>query len=81
MSLWLFLAVIIVGGPIAKALAARIRSGSMVDPAALRESMDRLDEMEVRLEDTTHRLAEFDERLDFTERMLAQQKAREQLNP
>ena len=81
MSFWVFIAIIVVCGPIAKALAVRIRSGDAGDPAALGEYRERLDEMERRMEDTTARVAELEERLDFTERMLAQQKARQQLNP
>ena len=81
MSFWVFIAIIVVCGPIAKALAVRIRRGDAGDPAALGESRQRLDEMEQRMEDTTARLTEVEERLDFTERMLAQQKARQQLNP
>lgn len=80
MSFWVFIAIIVVCGPIAKAVAVRIKRGDAVNPAALGESRERLDEMEQRMEDTTERLAEVEERLDFTERLLAQQKARQQLN-
>lgn len=81
MSFWLFVAIIVVCSPIAKALAVRIRRGDTGDPAALGESRERLDEMEQRLEDTAEQLAEMEERIDFTERMLAQQKSRQQLSP
>ncbi len=81
MSFWVFIAIIVVCGPIAKALAVRIRSGDAGGPAALSESRERLDEMEQRMEETTAWLTEVEERLDSTERMLAQQKARQQLHP
>ncbi|HEX9692545.1 MAG TPA: hypothetical protein VGA22_10640 [Gemmatimonadales bacterium] len=81
MDLWLFLAIIIVGSPIAKAIALRIRQGGAADLAGLRESMERLEDMDIRLEETARRLVDFEERLDYTERVLAQQRARDQLNP
>ncbi len=81
MDFWVFIAIIVVCGPIAKAVAVRIRRGDAGNPAALGESRERLDDMEQRIEDTTERLAELEERLDFTERMLAQQKASQHLNP
>ncbi len=81
MSFWVFIAIIVVCSPNAKAVAVRIRRADAGDPAALGESRERLDEMEQRMEDMTARLAEVEERLDFTERTLAQHKARQQLNP
>ena len=85
MGLLEFIAIIVVGGPIAKALAKRI-SGQPVAGSAelldiLHQTEQRLEETEHRLTDNTERLTDMEERLDFTERLLARQNAREQLRP
>ena len=85
MGVFEFIAIIVVGGPIAKALAKRISGHPTAGGAELQhllqQTEQRLDETEHRLMDTTERLADMEERLDFTERLLARQNAREQLRP
>lgn len=83
MDLFTFIAIIVVGAPIAKAVASRISSQSVSGDARLRELLEltenRLEETDQRLAETTERLADMEERLDFTERMLTRQNARDQL--
>ncbi len=85
MDLWTFILILIVGGPIAKAVAHRISRPQSSSDKALLEAMEqtdqRLEDTEQRLMDTLDRMAEMEERLDFTERLLARQNAREQLGP
>ncbi len=85
MDLFTFIAIIVVGAPIAKAVAKRISGQPVSGGTQLRELLElteqRLEETEHRLTETTDRLAEMEERLDFTERLLARQNAREQLGP
>ena len=85
MDLLTFIAIIVVGSPIAKAVANRISAQPVAGGAGQRELAhqmeQRLEETEHSLSDTTERLADMEERLDFTERMLARQNAREQLRP
>lgn len=85
MNLLMFIAVLIIGGPIAKALAKRISGHPVTGGAELREALElteqRLEDLEHHLAETNDRLADMDERLDFTERLLARQNAREQLGP
>ena len=85
MGLLTFIAIIVVGAPIAKAIATRISGRPVADGAALREALEltqqRLEDAEQRIAETADRVAEVEERLDFTERLLARQKAREQLGP
>ena len=85
MGLFEFIAIIVIGGTLAKALAKRISGPPAADGAELRDYLQqteqRLEETEHRLTDPTERLADMEERLDFTERLLARQNAREQLRP
>ena len=85
MDLLTFIAIIVVGAPIAKAVANRISGQPVTGGSDMRELLElteqRLEETEQRLADTTERLADMEERLDFTERMLARQNARDQLGP
>jgi len=82
-DLFTFIAIIIVGAPLAKAIATRI-SGHPV-PHALRDAVEqteqRLEETEQRLADTLSRLSEVEERLDFAERLLARQDTADRLGP
>jgi hypothetical protein len=84
-DLFTFIAIIVVGAPIAKALANRISGQPVTGGGELRQLLEateqRLEETEHRLEETAERLADMEERLDFTERMLARQNARDQLGP
>ena len=86
MDLFTFIAIIVVGAPVAKAVAARISGQSTAgDDPRLRQLLEqteqRLEETEHRLAETSERLTDMEERLDFTERMLTRQKARDQLGP
>lgn len=78
-----FIAIIVVGAPVAKAVASRISNqpgaGGGRMRAILENTEHRLEETEQRLADTAERLADMEERLDFTERMLTRQNARDQL--
>ena len=86
MDLFTFIAIIVVGAPVAKAVASRIsgKSSSGGDPRLrrlLEQTEQRLEETEHRLDETAERLVDMEERLDFTERMLTRQNARDQLSP
>ncbi len=85
MGLFEFIAIIVIGGTLAKAAAKRISGQPIAGSAelldALHQTEQRLEETEHRLTDTSERLADMEERLDFTERLLARQNAREQLRP
>jgi hypothetical protein len=65
--------VIILRGPVGKALGRRIEGGSPPDS----DLVQRVEELETRLlaaEQVEARLAEVEERLDFTERLLAKER-------
>lgn len=84
-DIFTFIAILVVGGPIAQAIARRIsrprdRGGTEL-VQALEQTEQRLDDTERHLADTQERLAEVEERLDFAERLLARQNARDQLGP
>lgn len=85
MGVFEFIAIIVIGGTIAKALAKRISAHpASVNPdlrGLLEQTEQRLYDTEQRLVETNERLADMEERLDFTERMLTRQNAREQLEP
>ena len=85
MDLLTFIAIIVVGSPIAKAVAKRISAQPGSGRAEVQELAhrleQRLEETDLRSADTAERLVDMEERLDFTERMLARQNAREQLRP
>ncbi len=85
MDLFTFIAIIVVGGPIAKAVAKRLSGQDGTkgpeSQAHQQQTEQRLEDAEMRLADTAERLADMEERLDFTERLLARQNAREQLRP
>ncbi len=63
-------AVIILRGPVGKALARRIESKAGADPL-LTERIDELEHRLAEMEQDRARMAELEERLDFAERMLA----------
>ena len=85
MDFWTFILILVVGGPIAQAVARRIsrsQSSSNKDLLeAIEQTEQRLEDTEQRLIDGFDRMSEMEERLDFTERLLARQNAREQLGP
>jgi len=85
LDVFAFIAILIIGGPIAKAIAKRISGQAVAGGAELREQLlhteQRLEETEQRLAETAERLLDVEERLDFTERMLTRQNAQEQLGP
>ena len=85
MDFWTFILILVVGGPIAQAVARRIsrpQSSSNKDLLeAIEQTEQRLEDTEQRLIDSFDRMSEMEERLDFTERLLARQNAREQLGP
>ncbi|HMV32119.1 MAG: hypothetical protein U0104_01660 [Gemmatimonadales bacterium] len=62
-------------GPIAQAFARRIGGGGG-EPDALRGEVD---DLRAGMDELRHQLMETQERLDFTERLLARQRAPEQL--
>lgn len=76
MDIFTFIAILVVGAPIAKALANRISTPQASDPGAVRDALEqteqRLEFTEQQLADTLDRLAEVEERLDYTERLLTQ---------
>jgi hypothetical protein len=70
MDLLVFVLVIVIGGPIVKALAHRISRAGNIDPAAP-ELRRALQATEQRLTETEARLATVEEKLDFYEKLLA----------
>lgn len=77
MDLLTFIAILIVGSPIAKAVARRISTTAAPDSSltrrALEQTEERLEMTQRQLEETMDRLLEVEERLDFTERLLSRQ--------
>jgi len=72
MTLFLSIAAIVVlRGPLGRALAERISGRAAHDDDAKREEIEVLQSS---LEEVRHRLTEVEERLDFTERVLAKQR-------
>ena len=61
---------IVLRGPLGKALAQRITEGAAAPAELPPELLDEMDEMR-------HRMVELEERVDFTERLLARQRADE----
>jgi hypothetical protein len=71
-------AVIILRGPLGKAIARRIEglaAAGRIAPAEMDELRNRIEEMEQQVA----RVHELEERLDFTERLLAQQREQPRL--
>ena len=85
MDVFAFIAILIIGGPIARAVAKRISAHAVAGDSELRQLLlhteQRLEETEQRLAETNERLLDVEERLDFTERMLTRQNAQDQLGP
>ncbi len=89
MEFLIFMALIFMGVPVARAIAKRINDSGGPDgqtTAALRSAVadteGRMEDAEHRLEETIARLAEVEERLDFAERLLTRQREKNQLpNP
>lgn len=69
-------AVVILRGPLGKALGERLAGGS----ARVAPSQE-VDVLRNEVEELRYRLTDIEERLDFTERVLAQQRERERLPP
>ena len=61
---------VVLRGPLGKALAQRITEGSLGPAEVPPELLEEMDEMR-------HRMVELEERVDFTERLLARQRADE----
>ena len=61
---------IVLRGPLGKALAQRITEGSLGPAEVPPELLEEMDDMR-------HRMVELEERVDFTERLLARQRADE----
>lgn len=84
MDIFTFIAILVVGAPIAKALANRISAPQVTDSGSVRDALEhteqRLEFTEQQLADTLDRLAEVEERLDYTERLLTQRN-RDRLTP
>lgn len=68
----------VVLGPIGSAIGDRLRGRSAAVPPALQ---DQRDEVLTRLEDVQRQLGEVAERQEFTERLLAQDRAKGALGP
>lgn len=85
MSFWTFIAIIVIGSPIAKALANRINRQSVGGGPEMRRVLEqteqRLLDTEQALDDSVERITDLEERLDFAERLLARQNARDQIGP
>jgi hypothetical protein len=72
----LIAAVIVLRGPLGKALARRLEGGPGSSPAALEEVTGPL---VAHIDELRGRLAELEERVDFAERLLTQQRETHQL--
>jgi hypothetical protein len=69
MNLLAFFALMIIGGPLVKALADRISRGGRIEPGS-EEMRKTLQATEQRLAETENRLAAVEEKLDFYEKLL-----------
>jgi hypothetical protein len=70
--------VLVLRGPLGKALAERISGRAAREDAGPTQEIQQL---QSELEDVKQRLGEAEERLDFTERLLAQQRQQSSLHP
>lgn len=73
--------VLILRGPVGRALGRRIEGGKAPDEALTLAAVDELQARVAQLEQQADRLHELEERLDFTERLLAQQREQRRLTP
>jgi len=67
-------AVFILRGPVGRALARRIEGGKSPDDVQALTAVDEMQVRVAQLEQQVDRMHELEERLDFTERLLAQQR-------
>ena len=86
MSFLMLIALIFIGAPIGRAIAARIAAGTELGSAdgirtTLEDIEHRLIGTEQRLDDALERLSENEERLDFAERLLTRMNSQDQLKP
>lgn len=80
--LFLFILLLVIGGPIAKAIAWRIQKGGEgVPPDLLRRLKEEIDAAELRALDSDKRVGELEERVDFLERLLQAPKSQATLPP
>ena len=70
MSVFLWLAVIMLGLPVARALAVRIAAKRDTDPALAERLRRHLEIAELRAEEGEKRIAQLEEKVDFLERLL-----------
>ena len=69
--LFIFILLLVIGGPIAKAIALRIQKGGEgVPPDLVRRLKDEIDAAEQRSLDSDKRVSELEDRVDFLERLL-----------
>jgi hypothetical protein len=73
-----FAAVLILRGPLGKAMADRLAGRTGAEESVARRQVERL---EGELEDVRHRLSEAEDRLDFAERLLAKHREQSALGP
>lgn len=74
-------AVLVLRGPLGKAIADAIAHRGGVRPPGLEAGAERLEQLEAELAELKQRLAELEERQDFAERLLIQQRERSRLPP
>jgi hypothetical protein len=72
-------AVLVLRGPLGKAIADAIAHRAGVRPEGARAGSERLEQLEAELAELKQRLVELEERQDFAERLLVQQRERGRL--
>ena len=81
-EVFIFVLLIIMGAPIAKAIAARIARGQPTLPVdAIQRLRQEIEASEQRAQDSDKRVAELEDRVDFLEKLLQAPKARPPLPP
>ncbi len=81
-EIFLFVLVLVIGAPIAKAFAARIARGQpTLPPEVVQRLRQELESTEQRAADADKRVAELEDRVDFLERLLQAPKSPPPLAP
>jgi hypothetical protein len=81
MTVFLWLAIIMLGLPVARAVAVRIAARRDTDPALAEQLRKHLEIAESRAEEGERRIAQLEEKVDFLERLLRDPKSAGRLPP
>ncbi len=79
---FMFVLILAIGGPIAKAIAMRIQKGGEgIPPEMLQRLKEAVDAADQRVMDSDKRVSELEDRVDFLERLLQAPKGQATLPP